>query len=356
MLKKITILLGIFLILVSGYAFAEEPVSVLVNGEPIVSDVPAQEIPVYDENGGYLGDRVMVPLRAVGEALNCDVYWNPETEGITLYRKNTVALMWIEKESAFWMNGINLAKHYEMDVPPILIDNRTMVPVRATTELLGAAVDWIEETNTVSITYDLGEWEENEGFAEQVQIYSNLLLEEYDNYRNYFKGTLPATTGKIVLADNREIHFELYPQFAPATVGRFVGCASSGYYDNNVFHRVIENFVAQGGGFTIKDGTITQKNHNYSPILGEFVMNGYFNLLGHQRGTISFARTDDYNGGSTQFFICHQDAPHLDGNYAAFGKVTEGMDIIDEICKAETDENDAPIDPIMVKTIIIDKE
>lgn len=346
-------LLAVLLISVLPFGvFAEEEITVLVNGEKLITDVPAQEMPVYDENGGYLGDRVMVPLRAIGEKLNCDVFWSEENEGITLYRKNQLTLMWIGKDYGFFMDGIGLSKHYFMDVPPTVIDNRTLVPVRATAELLGATVGWLEETNTVTIDYDLGEIEENTGTAEQCVIYNSLLKEEYDNYVGYFTNTLDTITGKIVLEDEREIKFELYPQFAPKSCERFITCAKDGFYDDTIFHRVIDGFVMQGGGFD-RDGN--EKNQGLFDYLdGEFVMNGHFNLLSHQRGILSFARTDDYNGATTQFFIVHQNASFLDGYYAGFGKVTEGLSIVDEICTAQTDENDIPLEPVMVKTVIID--
>ena len=362
MIKKLTILLGIFLILVSGYAFAEEPITVLINGEPLASDVPAQELPVYDENGDYVGDRVMVPLRAIGESLNCDVHWNPTTEGITLYRlaqdpmiqRDQVIMMWIGKESGFLMDYYALSKCYTMDVPPTLIEDRTMVPVRATTELFGADVTWMEETNTVSITYEMGEPEDYTGAAEFFQIYSMNVLEKYETYTDYFNGNLDTVTGSIILTDDREIPFELYPQFAPITCERFIACAKDGFYDGTLFHRVIEGFVAQGGGvdgeFELKD---TEK---YPNITGEFLANGQFNLLPHDRGYLSFARTNELDGGSTQFFIVHQASDFLNGEYAAFGKVTEGMDVVDAICSVETDEYDFPVEPIMVKTIVIDEK
>lgn len=359
MLKKLTILLGIFLILVSGYAFAEEPVSILINGEPLVTDVPAQELPVYDEAGDYVGDRVMVPLRAVGEALNCDVHWIEENQGILLYRKGTLTSLWVGKETGFFLNGYSLERHSFMDVPPTVVDDRTLVPVRATSELLGAEVNWIEETNTVTIDYDLGQLEENAGVAAQCEAYSHLLLMDYDKLSSFCKGTMETVTGAIIMEDNREIKFTLYPMLAPETAARFVLCAATGFYDNTVFHRVIDGFVAQGGGFTLekkgKNQTLKEKDISEFEILpGEFLANGYLNLLGHKRGVLSFARANDPDSAGTQFFICHQDAPHLDAYYASFGIITEGMELVDEICKTETDENDTPIEPIIVKTVIID--
>lgn len=355
MLKKFLLFLGVFLILVSGYAFAEESISVQVNGEPLVFDVAPIKRPVYDDSNNYVGDRVMIPLRAVGEALNCDVHWVEDNEGIVLYRKNTLTLLWVGKEDAFHLEGYAVAKHSFMDVPPTVIDDRTLVPVRAVSELLGSTVDWIDETNTVTIQCDLGELEDNKDYAAECEVYSYLVESEYDKLASYFKKTMDIVTGTIVLEDEREIKFNIYPDFAPETAARFILCAVEGFYDNTLFHRVIDGFVAQGGGFTLEDKVMKEKDSTqYEPLSGEFLANNHINFFGHKRGVLSFARTNDLNGGGTQFFICHQDAPHLDGYYASFGEITEGMEIVDEICKAETDEMDAPVDPIMVKTITID--
>ncbi len=354
-MKKFLIFLGIFLALVTGVAFAEENVTVLINGEPLVSDVPAQKIPVYDEKGDYLGDRVMLPLRAVAEKLNCDVYWNEESEGITLYRKGSLTVMWIDKEMAFSLVSSGVYDHYVMDVPPTLTEDRTMVPVRATAELLGASVNWIEEIQTVAITLPMNEWEENQGAAEQYGFYEIFLGMDYEKISSHYLGTSDRITGTFVLEDEREIKFELYPQVAPQTVSRFVDCAKEGLYDDTIFHRVIAGFMAQGGGF---DQTLEPKDkeEKYNSLPGEFLANNFYNFMVHKRGILSMARTNDLNGGGTQFFICHQDALHLDGYYAAFGSITEGMEIVDEICQTETDENDIPITPIIVKTVVIDEK
>ncbi len=355
MLKKTLVLLGIFLLLVTGVAFAEENITVLVNGDPVVFDVPPQKLPVYDEAGEYVGDRVMIPLRAVSEALNCDVYWNGATEGITIYRQGSLSIMWINKDCAFSMVSYAVSDAYIMDVPPTMVEDRTLVPVRAVAELLGASVNWIDEINTVTVTDPITEWEENAGMAEQYAYYELFLYQEYDKASAHYQGTLETITGKFVLADGKEISFELYPEIAPATVERFVTCAKDGFYNDTIFHRVIEGFVAQGGGFVVEEETITPKEISYENLPGEFLANGFFNFMAHKRGVLSFARTEDLNGGGTQFFIAHQDVLPLDGYYAVFGNITEGMDIVDEICASETDENDTPVEPIIVKEVIINE-
>ena len=148
---------------------------------------------------------------------------------------------------------------------------------------------------------------------------------------------------------------ELYPNLAPKTVDNFVKLANDNFYDGLIFHRVIKEFMIQGGGYE-KD--MTPKDSDM--IVGEFASNGFNNPLKHTKGVISMARTPDPNSASSQFFIMHADSPHLDGEYAAFGKVTEGLEYIDEIAEtkttvyAEYGMSDVPAEPIIIKTITID--
>ena len=354
-MKKLVsfVLVAMLMLSVSAFtALADGEISVVVNGEKLEMDVPPAVFPVYDENGGYVGDRTMVPIRAISEKLNCDVYWDDANHGITLYRKDNLYIMWEGKATAFHLDGIGLSKGYTMDVPPTIVNGRTLLPVRAVSEIMGAKVEWIEETNTVDIKYDLGELEENAGIAEQVNIYQMLLVQQYNEYEALVNGSIDGTTGKFIMEDGSEIEFELYPQFAPATCERFISCAKSGFYDNKVFHRVIKDFVIQGGAKT-KDGQ--WESFTNEGLFGEFVMNVYFNVLPHKRGTLSFARGEENNSATQQFFICHQDAKNLNGNYAAFGVVTSGMDLIDKIASAEVDENDEPVLPIVIKQVIINE-
>ena len=123
------------------------------------------------------------------------------------------------------------------------------------------------------------------------------------------------------------IKLELYPDIAPITVANFEKLVKEGFYDGLIFHRVIKNFMIQGG-----DPTGTGMGGAKETIKGEFASNGVQNPLSHTRGTVSMARSMMPDSGSSQFFICHQDAPHLDGDYAAFGHVTEGMDVVDAVC------------------------
>ncbi len=352
-MKKIVSLLLSALLAFScfGFVFAEEEVTVLVNGEKLVTDVAPLAVPVYDEASNYVGDRIMVPLRAICEKLNLDVAWDAETSGIVLYRMGNIYCMWVNKSTAFNIGeDAALEKGYTMDAPPMIHNDRTLVPLRAVGELLGAKVEWIGATKTVDIQLDLGELEDNAGAAELLMFVEAVLLDMYDAYEAYINGEAGTVTGKFVLESGREIKFELYENLAPFTCRNFIENVENKFYDNTVFHRVVKDFVAQGGGFDEKGNPKDAK-----AVPGEFVANGFLNLIPHDRGALSLARADDPNSGSSQFFIVHQDAPYLNTNYAAFGKITEGMEYVDEICEAEVDEFDEPVKPIIVKTVVLDK-
>ncbi len=147
------------------------------------------------------------------------------------------------------------------------------------------------------------------------------------------------------------IKVELYPEVAPNTVNNFISLVKRGFYDGVIFHRVIPGFMIQGGdpngigtggpGYTIK---------------GEFARNGFKNELKHTAGVISMARSMLPNSAGSQFFIMHKDAPHLDGDYAAFGKVTEGMDVVDKIANVPTDSMDKPLNEQKMKRVTVDTQ
>lgn len=144
------------------------------------------------------------------------------------------------------------------------------------------------------------------------------------------------------------IRAELYPQVAPNTVNNFISLIQSGFYDGTIFHRVIPGFMIQGGD---PEGT-GMGGPDYS-IRGEFAQNGFPNDLKHTRGVLSMARTMIPDSAGSQFFLMVADAPHLDGQYAAFGKVTEGMDAADKIAAARRDRNDRPKeDQVMTKVTV----
>ena len=141
----------------------------------------------------------------------------------------------------------------------------------------------------------------------------------------------------IQMENGKEIKIELYPQIAPITVENFISLVKDGFYDGLTFHRVIPGFMIQGG---CPDGTgMGGPGHT---IKGEFLSNGVENTLRHTRGVLSMARANNPDSAGSQFFIMHADAPHLDGQYAAFGKVVEGMEAVDEIAAVPTDYSDRP--------------
>jgi peptidyl-prolyl cis-trans isomerase B (cyclophilin B) len=153
----------------------------------------------------------------------------------------------------------------------------------------------------------------------------------------------------ITMATGKEIKVELFPEVAPNTVNNFIALVKDGYYDELIFHRVITGFMIQGG---CPDGT-GMGNPGYS-IKGEFINNGVNNTLKHERGVISMARSSMPNSAGSQFFIMHKDSMHLDGQYAAFGKVTEGIEVVDEIAACQTARGDKPVVEQKLVTVTVD--
>ena len=145
------------------------------------------------------------------------------------------------------------------------------------------------------------------------------------------------------------IKAELYPEIAPNTVNNFISLVSKGFYDGLIFHRVIEGFMIQGGD----PQGIGVGGPGYS-IKGEFAANGFANSLAHDRGVLSMARSAAPDSAGSQFFIMHDKAPHLDGQYAAFGKVIEGLDAVDRIAAVSTDYRDRPRFPQRMKKVTVE--
>mgnify|MGYP000449991867 FL=1 len=154
--------------------------------------------------------------------------------------------------------------------------------------------------------------------------------------------TIEMESGDVIKA-------ELYPEIAPNTVNNFISLVKKGYYDGLIFHRVIRGFMIQGG---CPQGT-GMGGPGYS-IKGEFSQNGFKNDLKHTEGVLSMARSMMPNSAGSQFFIMHKDAPHLDGAYAAFGKVTEGMDVVNKIAEERTDYSDRPLKTQKIKSMTVD--
>ena len=158
---------------------------------------------------------------------------------------------------------------------------------------------------------------------------------------------------KMTIRDFGEITAELYPEKAPKTVENFLSLVESGFYTGMIFHRVIRGFMIQGGGF---DESFENKHAN--AIKGEFAANGFAqNDLHHARGVLSMARTNDPNSASSQFFIMHKDAPYLDRQYAGFGMVTEGIEVVDQIAAVPTGRmgwyDDVPRTPVVIDKVEI---
>lgn len=151
---------------------------------------------------------------------------------------------------------------------------------------------------------------------------------------------------EITMRDGGVIKLELYPDVAPITVENFTKLAGEGFYDGLIFHRVINGFMIQGG-----DPEGTGYGGSDTNIKGEFSLNGVTNNISHVRGVISMARSRSYNSASSQFFIVHKDATYLDGQYAAFGRVIEGMDVVDAIAEVSTDGNDRPLVDQVIETV-----
>lgn len=153
----------------------------------------------------------------------------------------------------------------------------------------------------------------------------------------------------ITMKSGDVIKAELYPEIAPISVNNFISLIQKNFYDGLIFHRVIKNFMIQGGD---PEGT-GMGGPGYS-IRGEFAQNGYPNDLKHTAGVLSMARSMHPDSAGSQFFIMHKDSPHLDGAYAAFGKVTEGIDVVNKIAETATDYSDRPVEPQVIGTVTVE--
>ena len=153
----------------------------------------------------------------------------------------------------------------------------------------------------------------------------------------------------ITMEDGSVIKAELYPEIAPNPVNNFISLIKKGFYDGVIFHRVINGFMLQGG-----DPEGTGMGGPGYEIKGEFSSNGFKNDLKHTPGVLSMARTMIPDSGGSQFFIMHKTSPHLDGDYAGFGKVTEGMEVVNRIAETETDFQDRPLTPQVMQTVTVE--
>lgn len=173
--------------------------------------------------------------------------------------------------------------------------------------------------------------------------------EEDVSLETYYEDVEENPTVTITMENGGEIVLELYPHTAPNTVANFISLVEDGFYDGTIFHRVIPGFMIQGGD---PEGS-GMGGPGYA-IRGEFEANDFDNDLSHERGVVSMARSQDSNSAGSQFFIMVDDAPHLDGEYAAFGRVIEGMDIVDEIVIVDRDPSDKPFEDQVMETVTVD--
>ena len=162
-----------------------------------------------------------------------------------------------------------------------------------------------------------------------------------------YEGTYPVAA--IEMEDGGIIKMELYPDVAPNTVNNFISLANQGFYDGLIFHRVIEGFMIQGG-----DPLGTGMGGPDYSIAGEFDENGFENSLSHTRGVVSMARSKLPDSAGSQFFIVQEDSTYLDGQYAAFGKVIEGMDVVDQIAAVQVNSSDKPVEDVVMKKVTVD--
>ncbi len=153
----------------------------------------------------------------------------------------------------------------------------------------------------------------------------------------------------ITMENGKQIRIELLPEYAPKTVANFEKLVKEGFYDGLTFHRIIPGFMIQGGD----PKGIGVGGPGYG-IKGEFLQNGFKNDLKHSRGVLSMARAGNPDSAGSQFFIMHEDSPHLDGGYAAFGKLIEGIEVVDKICSVRTDWNDKPRIPQVMKKVTVE--
>ncbi len=163
---------------------------------------------------------------------------------------------------------------------------------------------------------------------------------------NYISSSTPTDIVKITMDNSAEIIVALDATVAPKTVANFKKLVASGFYNGLIFHRVIKDFMIQGG-----DPQGTGMGGSKENIVGEFKINGFNNTLSHKRGVISMARSQMPNSASSQFFICHADATFLDGQYASFGAVVSGIEVVDSIANVKTNYSDKPLTPVVMKSI-----
>ena len=290
-------LLTLLLSLIFAIPCFASTIELNLNGKSLESPVA----PIM-ENGTTL-----VPLRLISENLAATVSYNQEAKTISITSTDTSMLLTLGSTEVK-VNGDIVS----LPMAPRSINGTTMVPLRFISENLNCKVNWdAEDQPTTSSTFP---------------------------------------TATIVVKDYGTITLELYPDIAPTTVNNFIFLANSQFYDGLTFHRIIDDFMIQGGD-PLGNGT---GGPGYT-IIGEFSGNGFTtNTLSHTKGVISMARSNHPDSAGSQFFITSADATYLDGQYAAFGKVLTGLDIVDKLSDVATNANDAPLNPVVIESIRVD--
>ncbi len=289
------------------------------NGITVIADGKTLEFDVEPE---IINDRTMVPMRVIFEALGAKVDWNDSSKTITSTKGSATVKMQIQNPSM----SVNQTEK-TLDSVPVIRDGRTLVPARAVAEALDADVKWCGGSKTVIITCDAKDK------AHETKITTNY----------------------------GDVDLILYENIAPITVANFKKLAGSDFYSGLMFHRVIKDFMIQGGGYTLntsKESSTLFDRKDAETIKGEFTENGVTNNLKHTRGVISMARANDPDSASSEFFIVHKDSPHLDGKYAAFGVVVDGMDTVDKIAELQTVDlqgvgEGIPLSPVMISSVTV---
>lgn len=263
-------------------------------------------------------DITLVPLRLISENLNATVSYNNETKTISITSKDTSIRLTLGSTSVKVNEEI-----ISLSVAPRSIDGTTMVPLRFISENLDCKVNWDAKNQRITIT--------------------SLNPDEQTT-----TSTLPIAT--IMIKDYGTITLELYPDLAPNTVNNFIFLANNKFYNGLTFHRIIDDFMIQGG-----DPLGTGIGGPGYTIAGEFSSNGFStNTLSHTKGIISMARSYLPDSAGSQFFITSADATYLDGQYAAFGKVLTGLDVLEVLSNVSTNANDAPLNPVIIESIHVD--
>lgn len=353
-MKKISsMLLGIVMMLALCLPVLAEGMleaNVVLNNQPVTFE---------EQNAVITEGRTLVPLRGVFEAMGAEVDWDESNAGIFITLNQTAIYMSIGSNNMSVIDLQALAsiasgdsvyypENITLDVPPQLMNDRTMIPLAAVSRSLGAQVDWDEATTTVSIIYltEADETGENQPSASPTATPSATPTNEGGSTvtkpEKYPQVTIEMENGDKMVA-------ELYPEIAPNTVYNFISLVKKGYYNGLTFHRVIPNFMIQGG-----DPQGTGAGGPGYTIKGEFANNGFANDLKHTEGVLSMARTMMPDSAGSQFFVMVADSPHLDNNYAAFGKLIEGLDVAKKIVSVDRDVNDKPLEAQVMKTVTVE--